>query len=423
MGCPAVSGGRHAEGLFFWPDAEHEAARRFCSPLSSARAAWGDEPRLSISGYDPVAYFTDGKAVQGKPEFEYLWRRLRWRFANAEHRDLFTRDPKHYAPQYDGYCALGTSANEAAHKDTVDPEAWAIVDGKLYLTHNRYLLQVWRENAKDHIGQADQDWEAVKNLPAPEIVGPPCAASPPTTKVALRDGGHMGRRRRPGGPRRGRQCCGQRRSAGADRTSWQERRLRASMPAARRSRILFLRSAMSHSPSNSTNTPICASAILARLRRRARRFPCRNWMARIFLCRSRPSPRFTITPGLRAHLRQGPSTAQVGTLGGIVSRLRLWPVVSLYNYEVGDCVRLPHFDVCLVFRRAIAGDRGGGELNKDMTRAGRTFRDFAFVGAHQVATTEFLVDRRAGGGVPPHALFVFHVHPDYPIPPLLCNAR
>jgi hypothetical protein len=99
--------------------------------------AWGDEPRLSISGYDPVAYFTDGKAVQGKPEFEYLWHRLRWRFSSGEHRELFTRNPKQYAPQYDGYCAMGTSNDEEAHKDSVDPEAWAIVDGKLYLTHNR----------------------------------------------------------------------------------------------------------------------------------------------------------------------------------------------------------------------------------------------------------------------------------------------
>jgi enamine deaminase RidA (YjgF/YER057c/UK114 family) len=156
-----------------------------------ARTAWGDEPRLSISGYDPVAYFTDGKPVQGKPEFEYSWHRLRWRFANGDHRDLFTRDPKHYAPQYDGYCALGTSADEEAHKDTVDPESWAIVDGKLYLTHNRHLLQVWRQNAMEHIRQADQDWEVVKDLPAPEIVGPPCAASPPTHKVAMRDGGHL----------------------------------------------------------------------------------------------------------------------------------------------------------------------------------------------------------------------------------------
>ena len=155
-----------------------------------ARTASGDEQRLSISGYDPVAYFTDGIPVQGKSEFEYSWHRLRWRFVSSEHRDLFTRDPKHYAPQYDGYCAMGVSENEAAHKDTVDPEAWAIVDGKLYLAHNRYFMQVWRESAKQHILQADQDWEVVKDLPVPEIVGPPCAASPPTTKVASRDGGH-----------------------------------------------------------------------------------------------------------------------------------------------------------------------------------------------------------------------------------------
>ena len=155
-----------------------------------ATTAWGDEPKLSISGYDPVAYFTDGKPVQGKPEFDYLWRRLRWRFVSAEHRDLFSRDPKHYAPQYDGYCAMGISEGKAAHKDTVDPEAWAIVDGKLYLAHNRYIMQMWRESAKERIRQADQAWKVVETLPEPEIVGPPCAATPPTTKVALRDGGH-----------------------------------------------------------------------------------------------------------------------------------------------------------------------------------------------------------------------------------------
>src|SRR5690242_15958627 len=65
-------------------------------------AARGDEPKLSISGYDPVAYFTEGRPVQGKAEFEYLWHKLRWRFANADHRDLFVKDPNRYAPQYDG---------------------------------------------------------------------------------------------------------------------------------------------------------------------------------------------------------------------------------------------------------------------------------------------------------------------------------
>ena len=153
-------------------------------------AARGDEPRLSISGYDPVAYFTDGKPVQGKAEFEYLWHRSRWRFASSDHRDLFMKGPDRYAPQYDGYCAMGVSGDDAAHKDTVDPEAWAIVDGKLYLTHNQYWLEVWREHSDEYIKRADVDWQTVSKQAEPAIVGPPCAASPPTTKVALRDGGH-----------------------------------------------------------------------------------------------------------------------------------------------------------------------------------------------------------------------------------------
>jgi enamine deaminase RidA (YjgF/YER057c/UK114 family) len=151
--------------------------------------ARGDESRLSISGYDPVAYFTVGKPVQGKAEFEYVWRKLRWRFASGDHRDLFIKDPQRYAPQYDGYCAMGAADGAAAHKDTVDPEAWAIVDGKLYLVHTRYWLEKWREKAEEYIKRADADWRVVvADLPGPVIVGPPCAASPSTNTVALRDG-------------------------------------------------------------------------------------------------------------------------------------------------------------------------------------------------------------------------------------------
>ena len=153
-----------------------------------ASTAQADEPRLSISGYDPVAYFTDGKAVPGKAEFEYVWHKSRWRFASGEHRDLFIKDPERYAPQYDGYCALGASIEAAAHKDTVDPKAWAIVDGKLYLVHSNYWLEQWRQKAKEYIKQADKDWQAVADLPDPVIVGSPCATSPPTNAVTMRDG-------------------------------------------------------------------------------------------------------------------------------------------------------------------------------------------------------------------------------------------
>jgi enamine deaminase RidA (YjgF/YER057c/UK114 family)/YHS domain-containing protein len=156
----------------------------------SGYTARGDETKLSISGYDPVAYFTDGKPVQGKAELEYLWHKLAWRFASEAHREMFTKDPDHYAPQYDGYCAMGVSNDDAAHKDTVDPAAWAIVDGKLYLVHNQYWLGVWQEHSEEYIKRANASWQALADRAEPAIVGPPCPASPPTTKVALRDGGH-----------------------------------------------------------------------------------------------------------------------------------------------------------------------------------------------------------------------------------------
>jgi enamine deaminase RidA (YjgF/YER057c/UK114 family) len=152
--------------------------------------ARSEEPKLSISGYDPVAYFTDGKPVPGKSEFEYSWHKLRWRFADGAHRELFVKDPDRYTPQYDGYCAMGAAAGEAAHKDTVDPEAWAIVDGKLYLTHMRQGMETWAQNPAEYIKKGDENWAAVKDLPEPVILGPPCAAAPPSTLVALRGGGH-----------------------------------------------------------------------------------------------------------------------------------------------------------------------------------------------------------------------------------------
>jgi enamine deaminase RidA (YjgF/YER057c/UK114 family) len=119
-----------------------------------------------------------------------LWHKLRWRFASDAHRQSFAKDPDRYTPQYDGYCAMGVSNDDAAHKDTVDPEAWAIVDGKLYLVHNQYWLGVWREHSEEYIKRANASWQALADRAEPAIVGPPCPASPPTTKVALRDGGH-----------------------------------------------------------------------------------------------------------------------------------------------------------------------------------------------------------------------------------------
>jgi enamine deaminase RidA (YjgF/YER057c/UK114 family) len=152
--------------------------------------AWGEETRLSIDGYDPVAYFTDGKPVAGVSEFEYVWHDTRWRFASAAHRDLFIANPEHYVPQYDGYCAMGV-AWQQPHKDTVDPNAWAIVDGKLYLTHTRRALEAWQKNAAENIKRADVNWSTVEHQTEPAIVGPPCRDRPPSVVISFKDGGRQ----------------------------------------------------------------------------------------------------------------------------------------------------------------------------------------------------------------------------------------
>src|SRR6516165_6608122 len=154
-------------------------------------AAQAEELRLSISGYDPVAYFTDGKPVPGVGDFEYVWRDARWRFASAAHRDLFVKDPDHYAPQYDGYCAMGVAHAVVfgPHKDTIDREAWAIVDGKLYLTHTTHVLDRWRQHAAENIKRADENWSTVEHQAEPMIVGQPCRDHPPSVIVSVQDGG------------------------------------------------------------------------------------------------------------------------------------------------------------------------------------------------------------------------------------------
>ena len=114
-----------------------------------------DADNVAIHGYDTVAYFTDGKAMKGKSEFDHVWRDTRWHFASTGNRDLFTANPDRYAPQYGGYCALGLASGEFAD---VDPEAWTIVDGKLYLNNTKDFRVVWRKAPEAHIGNADYNW-------------------------------------------------------------------------------------------------------------------------------------------------------------------------------------------------------------------------------------------------------------------------
>lgn len=109
----------------------------------------------AIKGYDPVAYFTDGQPVKGQPDIVFDWMGARWHFASAEHRDLFSASPEKYAPQYGGYCAYGWADGYAVK---IEPEAWAIVEGKLYLNYDLAIQKKWNKKQAEYIKTADQKW-------------------------------------------------------------------------------------------------------------------------------------------------------------------------------------------------------------------------------------------------------------------------
>jgi hypothetical protein len=114
-----------------------------------------DKNGVAIRGYDPVAYFTDSKPTKGDPKFTQSWGGATWQFASAAHRDLFARSPEKYAPQYGGYCAYAVSEGHTAE---IDPNAWKVVNGKLYLNYSLDVREKWLKEQTARIVKADQNW-------------------------------------------------------------------------------------------------------------------------------------------------------------------------------------------------------------------------------------------------------------------------
>jgi YHS domain-containing protein len=135
-------------------------ALSFTSALFAAKPVNTTLRGVALDGYDAVAYFIAGKPTKGSAKFSHEWNGAKWYFASAENRDAFKMKPEAYAPQYGGYCAWAVSRNYTA--DT-DPEAWKIVEGRLYLNYNRDVQKTWEQDAAGNIGKADRNWPGVLN--------------------------------------------------------------------------------------------------------------------------------------------------------------------------------------------------------------------------------------------------------------------
>lgn len=112
-------------------------------------------PGLAVHGFDVVAFFTEGKPVQGDARFAAVHKAATYRFASQQSLDAFKANPTKYEPAYGGYCAYGISVGA---KFDGDPRFWKIVDGKLYLNLDAGIQKAWLKNVPGAIKKADINW-------------------------------------------------------------------------------------------------------------------------------------------------------------------------------------------------------------------------------------------------------------------------
>ena len=130
------------------------------TPAFAGSTWYTTDGKVAIGGTDPVAYFEEGRPVAGKPDISYAWNGVSWRFASAANRDAFMKSPAKYAPQYGGFCAWAVSKGYTAK---TDPDAWTIVDGKLYLNYNKSIRSRWSLDKTGNIQKADANWPGIKS--------------------------------------------------------------------------------------------------------------------------------------------------------------------------------------------------------------------------------------------------------------------
>ena len=114
-----------------------------------------DGKGVALKGYDPVAYFTDAKAVKGDEQFHSAYKGATYDFASAEHKAAFDKDPAKYEPQFGGFCAYGVAKGSTA---PIDPEAFQIVDGRLLLQYNASIRDKFNQDRSGNLQKADANW-------------------------------------------------------------------------------------------------------------------------------------------------------------------------------------------------------------------------------------------------------------------------
>lgn len=126
-------------------------APAFAANLVNVSGASG----IALDGYDPVAFFTDSKPLNGDPAISTTYDGAKYFFASKDHKVKFDADPQKYLPQYGGYCAFGAALGALF---PVDISTWQVRNGKLYLNLNPAILEQFNKDFEGSIAKAEKNW-------------------------------------------------------------------------------------------------------------------------------------------------------------------------------------------------------------------------------------------------------------------------
>lgn len=129
----------------------------FCA--ASVYAQTNQSNGIALQGYDPVAYFENAQAILGQKEITAQHNDVVYQFSSENNKALFLNNPDQYEPQYGGYCAYGMSNG---YKAPIQPEAFTIVDNKLYLNYSLKVKEMWLKEQAARIEKANYTWEKLK---------------------------------------------------------------------------------------------------------------------------------------------------------------------------------------------------------------------------------------------------------------------
>lgn len=119
-----------------------------------------DAEGVGIHGYDPVVYFTEGKAVKGDPQYTSSYGGATYHFRSNDDKLAFEKDPAKYTPQYGGYCAMAMAIGKL---EDADPNFFLVHDGKLLLQRNEKAHMMLMKDPAGNHQKADEQWKKLSH--------------------------------------------------------------------------------------------------------------------------------------------------------------------------------------------------------------------------------------------------------------------